>query len=182
MKLSGLFALLAMLCSGCSTSLTILSGRITAADDQSVTVTLVTKENPRLYFDSYWAYQVFLCYEPEKMSISTTRSDYKPVFREFVFTVPPSSIADDRQENGYTSMWSIPRTDQFNWAFTCYNYVIRPSEEIRMRLGGGTMYGTTLRSNEIRLKMPNQAPEPTSTAVMPDADASVTPSAAVAHL
>jgi hypothetical protein len=29
---------------------------------------------------------------------------------------------------------------------------------------------------------PNQAPEPTSTAVTPDADASVAPSAAVAHL
>jgi hypothetical protein len=29
---------------------------------------------------------------------------------------------------------------------------------------------------------PNQAPEPTSTAVTPDADASVAPSAAVAHI
>jgi hypothetical protein len=31
-------------------------------------------------------------------------------------------------------------------------------------------------------KMPNQTPEPTSTAVTPDADASAAPSAAVAHL
>lgn len=162
MKLSGLLALLAVICSGCSTSLTILSGKVTAVDSQSVTVTLVTKENPQLYFDSYWAIRVYLAYEPEKVSIGTSSSKYKPVFREFVFAAPPLDIVDEVLGEGYTSIWSIPRTRHFNWSFTTYDYAIRPSEEIRVRLGGGTMHGTTLRSNEIRLRMPNHAPEPTA--------------------
>lgn len=155
MKLSTLFIGLVLVISGCATSLHISQAKITSKDAETLTVTLISKENPRSYSKSYWADHVSLEYQAEQTLTSTTNEEYPAVARTFVFSVRPASISDKRGPDGYVSTWIIPRSGQFDWAFTRYKYVVRPGTEIRLRFRGGTMHGTTLQSNEVRVLVPN---------------------------
>jgi DNA-directed RNA polymerase subunit E'/Rpb7 len=153
MKILGLLVVVGFL-SGCVSSVRIVEGRVTAVDEKSVTVELRTEEDLRSYQNSYWAVRVRLEYEPQKVQ-SVSRSEAEPVARSFVFAVQPESLPERAADGYFQSIWKIPRTRNFAWALTDYSYKIEQGEEVRVRIGGGTMHGTTVRSEELRLKVPN---------------------------
>ncbi|MBA4137986.1 MAG: hypothetical protein C0518_11770 [Opitutus sp.] len=150
-----------LLCSGCTSSLTIVSGRIAVVDEQAVTVELKTKEDLKKYRRSFWAVTVYLAYQPHEVEATPALPGYKPEAREFVFRVQPQEHMEPASDGAYMTTWRIPRTSRFAWASTEYSYHVQPGEEIRLRLGGGTMHGTSVESNELRLRVPIQAAETT---------------------
>jgi len=169
--LSLVFAVL--LCSGCTTMVTITGGTVTSIDDHTIGVELTTKEDLSEYQNSFWAIRVALAYKPQHVTISSSNPDSEPHPEEFVFTAQPFSDVDpdagylspidvkQSPDGLYTSGWSIRRVGYFANSGTKFRYRIDSGDEIRLLLRGGTMTGNSLRSNEIKIRVPIQSVQTT---------------------
>lgn len=152
---------------------TITGGTVTSIDDHTIGVELTTQEDLSKYHDSFWAIRVALAFEPQHVTISSSSPDSEPHAEEFVFTAQPFSDIDpdagylspievkQTPDGLYSSGWSIRRVGYFAKSGTRFRYRIDFGDEIRLLLRGGTMTGNSIRSNEIKIKVPIQSVQTT---------------------
>lgn len=149
-----IIALIAFAASGCSTRVKIHEAKVIGFDQHSLKVQVTTDKALPRFDGSFWAHRVYLDYEPENKS-TTPASNEKAVVRSFVFSAQRVEPWNETPDGGFISCWSLPMSGRFSWSITDYSYHLKSGETVLLRVAGGTMHGTALKSNEVGLKVPD---------------------------
>ena len=130
----------------------ILNAHVIDIDSTVIVVELVTNKDLRQYERSYYAYHVYLSCRPSSTVIS---SEYENPGKPWKFPFDASFIESQPCGTGrYCSRWTLPIADKSNLNLNTYKYVLRPADSVRLRIGGGTMGGGSLRSNVAVVEVP----------------------------
>ena len=130
----------------------ILSTRIANLDSKHLVVEIVTNKDLRQFDHTYYADHVFLSYRADSTVVSSEfEHPGKPWTFPFSVEVSESPACELRR---FCSRWSIPVSRSSNLDLNKYEYVLRQGDNLRLRIGGGSMGGGRLHSNVVTVKVP----------------------------
>lgn len=125
----------------------IVESSVKDINNKLITLELVTNKDLKKYKNSFYAHHVYLNYMPSNTLI-TTEFDNPPKPWKFPFS--SSFIKSEPCGNkNYCSIWRIPVSRKMSISLNDYEYILKKGDSIILKLGGGTMHGTVLKSNII---------------------------------
>jgi hypothetical protein len=130
----------------------IIETRVTATTPDQLVVEVVTSKDLREFDKTYYADHVYLSYRPDNTSVSSEfQNPSKPWAFPFDARIGESRTCGPRR---YCSNWNIPIADSSNLDLNKYSYKLHEGDEVRLKLGGGSMGGGRLVSNVVVMRVP----------------------------
>ena len=130
----------------------ILSAEVARINSDSIIVALVTNKDLRQYDNTIYAHHVYLSYRPSSTVVSSEfENPSKPWTYPFDVSLSGSQACGPGR---HCSSWTIPIANSSNLDLNDYTYVLRHADNVRLKIGGGSIGGGRLTSNVVVVGVP----------------------------
>jgi hypothetical protein len=123
----------------------LLDAAAIQSSSENLTLKIRTDKKLEKYEDSFFAHHVYLKYTTSNTKVKKLIESASGYW-EFPFSVT-NYEAQPCEMEGACYIWQIPMKGEANRNAINYMYEIKPGDTITIKIGGGTMHGTQLKSD-----------------------------------